>query len=52
MLVTARGTDNAFESKFVRGNGCSVHIDEAKSGAAKSLELLIFMGASGVGKAE
>jgi uncharacterized protein DUF927 len=50
VLVSGRSTDNSFESRFERGNGSSVHIDEAKTSNAKILELLIFMAASGVGK--
>ena len=51
VLVTTRGTDNAFEGKFEKGNGSSVHLDEAKSGNAKTFEALIFMAAAGTGKA-
>jgi hypothetical protein len=50
VLVTFRGTDNSFETKFEKANGSSLHVDEGKTGNAKALELLIFMGASGVGK--
>jgi hypothetical protein len=51
VLITARGTDNALEGKFEKGNGSSVHLDEAKTANAKIMELLIFMASSGVGKA-
>ena len=50
LLYTCRSTDNAMEFLLERGNGTSIHLDEAKTGKSKELADLAFFISGGVGK--
>lgn len=52
ILISARNTGNAMEYQFSRGNGTSLHLDEAKTGGAnnKLITELAFLLASEAGK--